>query len=169
MVEHASKEGLLNDIERAAHDYEKEFHGCSRCVFKALQDHLNLGDGAALRASTPLAAGVAMRGETCGALLGGLLAVGAATASHDLGDAGALNNSLAIGFRFVRRVEKELGTTSCEKIQTDRLGKFYSIADPEQYQAFIDAGGYVECSKVVGKIARMAAEFILDYRGKTKS
>jgi C_GCAxxG_C_C family probable redox protein len=169
MSEHTSREELLNDIERAAHHYEKEFHGCSRCVFKALQDRLNLGDGVALRASTPLAAGVAMRGETCGALLGGLLAVGATTASDELDDAEALNSSLAAGFRFVRRVEKELGTTICAKIQTDRLGKFYSIADPEQYQAFIDAGGYVECPKVVGKIARMAAEFILDYREKTKS
>jgi len=45
MVEHASREELLNDIERAAHNYEKEYHGCSRCVFKALQDYLNLGDG----------------------------------------------------------------------------------------------------------------------------
>jgi len=98
-----------------------------------------------------------------------LLAVGAATASDELDDAETLTNSLAAGFRFVRRVEKELGSTICTKIQTDRLGKFYSIADPEQYQAFIDAGGYVECPKVVGKIARMAAEFILDYKEKMKN
>lgn len=168
MAEHTSREELLNEVERTAHDYERDFHGCSRCVFKALQDHLHLGDGTALRASTPLAAGIAMRGETCGALLGGLLAVGVATASDELDDVEAINNSMAAGFRFVRRVEKEFGTTICAKIQTDRLGRFYSIADPEQYQAFIDVGGYVECPKVVGKVARIAAEFILDYRDKTK-
>ncbi len=168
MPEKASREELLNNVEETAHGYEKEFHGCSRCVFKALQDHLDLGDGVTLKASTPLAAGVAMRGETCGALIGGLLAVGIVTAQEDLKDSNVLNNSLAAGFRLARKVEKEFGTTNCTMIQTERLGRFYSLADPEQYKAFIEAGGYVECPKVVGKIARMTAEFILDYLSNKK-
>jgi C_GCAxxG_C_C family probable redox protein len=166
--EKISREELLKRIEETAHKYEKEFHGCSRCVFKALQDHFGLGDGSALKASTPLAAGVAMRGETCGALLGGLLAVGIVTAEEDLKDSNALNNSLAAAFRLAKKVEKEFGTTNCTTIQTDRLGRFYSLADPEQYKTFIEAGGYVECPKVVGKIARMTAESILDYLEKKK-
>ena len=166
MTDKQSRDELLDKIEKAAHDYERDFHGCSRCVLKPLQDHLDLGDDASLKASTPLAAGVAMRGETCGALLGGLLAVGIVTASEDLKDVNALTNSLASGFRLARIVEKEFGTTNCTKIQTDKLGRFYSLADPEQYKAFIEAGGYRECPKVVGKIARMTAEFILDYRDK---
>ena len=164
-----SREEILNKIEQTAHNYEKEFHGCSRCVFKALQDYLDLGDVSSLKASTPLAAGIAMRGETCGALIGGLLAVGIVTAKEDLKDSNALNNSLAAGFRLAKKIEKEFGTTNCTKIQTDRLGKFYSLADPEQYKAFIEAGGYIECPKVVAKIARMTAEFILDYLGKEKT
>jgi C_GCAxxG_C_C family probable redox protein len=167
MPDNKSREELLDKIEKEAHDYEKDFHGCSRCVLKPLQDNLDLGDEASLKASTTLAAGVAMRGETCGALLGGLLAVGIATASEDFKDVDALTNSLAAGFRLARKVEKEFGTTNCTKIQTDRLGRFYSLADPEQYKAFIEAGGYTECPKVVGKIARMTAEFILDHREKT--
>jgi C_GCAxxG_C_C family probable redox protein len=168
MRETRSKEELLDKIEDAASNCEKLFHGCSRCVFKALQDHLDLGDGSCLKASTPLAAGVAMRGETCGALLGGLLAVGVITAKENLEDADALNNSVASGFRLARKVEKEFGTTNCTRIQSDRLGRFYNLADPEQYGAFIEAGGYVECPKVVGKIARMTAEFILDYLERNK-
>ncbi|MBW1703390.1 MAG: C_GCAxxG_C_C family protein, partial [Deltaproteobacteria bacterium] len=83
MTDKQSRDELLDKIEKAAHDYERDFHGCSRCVLKPLQDHLNLGDDASLKASTTLAAGVAMRGETCGALLGGLLAVGIVTASEE--------------------------------------------------------------------------------------
>ena len=166
MPDYGSKEEILARIEKEAHDYERDFHGCSRCVLKPLQDNLDLGSEASLKASTPLAAGVAMRGETCGAFLGGLMAVGIATASEDLEDVNALTNSLAAGFRLARNVEKELGTTNCTKIQTDKLGRFYSLADPEQYKAFIEAGGYRECPKVVSKIARMTAEFILDYRDK---
>ena len=168
MSEKPSREELLDQIERDAHDYERDFHGCSRSVIKPLQDHLGLGDDQSLKASTPMAAGVAMRGETCGALLGGLMAVGMATASEDMTDTDALRNALAAGFRLARKVEKEFGTTNCTKIQTDRLGRFYSLADPEQYQAFIEAGGYTECLKVCGKIARMTADFILEYRDKSK-
>ena len=47
-----------------------------------------------------------------------------------------------------------------------RRGNLISLADPEQYKAFIKAGGYAECSKVVGKITRMTAEFILEYQDK---
>ena len=166
MPNNESREEFLDRIEKEAHNYEKNFHGCSRCVLKPLQDNLDLGDEASLKASTPLAAGVAMRGETCGALLGGLLAVGIATASDDIEDLDALANSLAVGFRLARNVEKEFGTTNCTKIQTDKLGRFYSLADPVQYKAFIEAGGYRECPKVVGKIARMTAALILDYRDK---
>jgi len=166
MPEKQSRTELLDKIEKAAHDYERDFHGCSRCVLKPLQDHLGLGDDSSLKASTTLAAGVAMRGETCGALLAGLMAVGIVTANEDLKDTDALTNSLASGFRLARKVEREFGTTNCTKIQTDKLGRFYSLADPEQYKAFIEAGGYRECPKVVGKIARMTAEFILDYQDR---
>ena len=72
MSEKPSREELLSRIEKEADNYERDSHGCSRCVLKPLQDHLNLGDDESFKASTPLAAGVAMRGETCGALLGGI-------------------------------------------------------------------------------------------------
>jgi len=168
MTEKLSREELLDRVEKAAYDYEKEFHGCSRCVFKALQDNLGIGDETALKASTPLAAGVAMRGETCGALLGGMLALGIVTASTDLKDSKASTNALASGYRLARKVEKELGTTNCTELQKATFGRFYSLADPAQYEAFIKVGGYEKCSKVCGKIARITASFILDYQDKIK-
>jgi len=46
--ENQSRTELLDKIEKAAHDYERDFHGCSRCVLKPLQDHLGLGDNSSL-------------------------------------------------------------------------------------------------------------------------
>jgi len=96
MEEKNIRDELLNKIEKEAHDYERDFHGCSRCVLKPLQDNLNLGDEASLKASTPLAAGVAMRGETCGAFLGGLLAVGIATAKRGSERCGCLDRFFSL-------------------------------------------------------------------------
>ncbi len=166
MIRQQSREEILNQIEKAAHDYEKEFHGCSRCVFKALQEFMDIGDDTSLKGSTPLAGGVAMRGETCGAFLGGLLALGIVTAREDFKDTESLTNSLSAGFRLAKRIEKEFGSTNCAEIQKSKLGRFYSLADPEQYKQFIEAGGYVECSKVVGKIARMTGDFIFEHLDK---
>ena len=166
MLESSFRADILDKIEKAAYDYEKDFHGCSRSIFKALQDHLNLGDIPTLKASTPLAAGVALRGEICGALLGGLLAIGIVTASEDFDDTDALTDSLAAGFRLVKKVEREFGTTNCIKMQTEKLGRSFRFDDPEEYKKFIQAKDYVKCPQVVSKIARMTAEFILDYQTK---
>lgn len=38
MQEKKYRDELLNKIEKEAHDYERDFHGCSRCVLKPLQD-----------------------------------------------------------------------------------------------------------------------------------
>lgn len=162
MNKELSKEELLDRIEQTAHNYERDHHGCSRSALRALQEHLKLGDASTLKAATPLAAGVAMRGETCGALLAGLLAVGLATASEQVEDEKAFFDSLAAGFRFCRRFEKEMGSSLCHDIQKARFGRWFDMANPEEYEEFIKAGGYIECPKVVGKASRLAAEFILE-------
>ena len=161
------REELLDKIEKAAHDYEWDYHGCSRCALRAVQEHLNLGGDLTIQASTPLAAGIAMRGEACGAMLGGLLAVGLATASKDMADEAALNRSLAAGFRYVRRFEKEMGTISCRDIQMAKFGRFYNIADLNEYEEAKKVGIYDEeaTPKVVGKASQLAAEFILELQG----
>jgi len=164
MTQGLSKEELLDKIEETAHNYERDYHGCSRCTLHALQEHLGLGNELTFQASTPLAAGVAMRGETCGALLGGLLAVGLATASKEMGDLAAASGSTAMGFRYARRFERAMGSSICRDIMTARLGRFFNLADVKEYEEFGKAGGYRECAEVVGKAARLAAEFILELR-----
>ena len=157
-----SKEELLDRIEETARNYERKYHGCSRCVLLSLQEHLNLGNDLTFQASTPLGGGAAMRGETCGALLGGLLAVGLATASKEIEDEAALASSLAAGFRYARRFEKAIGCSICREIMEAKLGRYFSLADPKEYEQFKEAGGYEVCSNVVGQASRLAAEFILE-------
>lgn len=162
MAQQLSKAQLLDKIEEEAYNYEKEYHGCSRCTLLPIQKYLKLGDSSTLRASAPLAGGIAMTGETCGALLGGLLAVGLATADEKMENQTAFLNSLVAGFRYYRRFKTEMGNTRCRDLQMARLGRYYNMADPKEYEEFIKAGAYIECSKIVAKASRLAAEFILE-------
>lgn len=167
MVQQSQQE-FLDRVEKTAHDYEAKYHGCSRCVVQALLDHLKLGDGSVFKASIPLAAGIAMKGETCGALIGGIMILGLALGSDNIEDENWMD-SLIAGYRLFRRFEKEIGSTSCGEIQQARLGRAFNIADPEDYEEFKKAGGYVECPKVVGKAARLTAQMILELTGKCKN
>ena len=168
-MQELSKEELLDKIEKTAREYEANYHGCTRCVLLPLQENLDLGDDLTFQASTPLAGGVAMRNETCGALLGGLLAVGLVTASKKIENEAALYDSLAAGFRFFRRFEKAMGNSLCSEIQKEKFGRAFNMADVKDYEALKEAGGYDidrGCPQVVGKAARLAAEFILELREK---
>ncbi|MBE9514203.1 MAG: C-GCAxxG-C-C family protein [Chloroflexi bacterium] len=162
MPRELSRTVLLDKIEKAAYEYERKFHGCSRCTLLPLQEYLELGDGSALRAAVPLAGGIAMTGDTCGALLGGLLAVGLATADEDMENREAFLDSLVAGFRFYRKFKQDIGHTTCRDIQMEKLGRYYNMADPEEYEEFTKAEGYLECAKVAARASRLAAEFILE-------
>ena len=72
------RERLLRKIEQHAHDYEVVYWGCSQAVLYTLQRHLQLDDGGAFRAASPFAGGVARMREVCGALVGGVMAIGLA-------------------------------------------------------------------------------------------
>lgn len=162
MSNSASREELLQTIEDEACALEKQYHGCPRCVLIPIQKHLGLGNSQVSLASIPLAGGIALTGNTCGALLGGLLAVGLAVADEDVENSQAFLDAMRSGFRFLRRCEKEFGATTCRDLQTARLGAFYSMASQEEHQKFVKAGGYDVCSQLVGKASRLAAEFILE-------
>ena len=161
-----SREQLLQTIEDEACAIERQHHGCSRCALIPIQKHLGLGNSQVALASTPLAGGIALTGNTCGALLGGLLAVGLAVADEDIENSQAFLDAMGSGFRFVRRFQKEFDATTCRDLQTARLGAFYSMASPEEYKEFVRIGGYDVCSKLVGRASRLAAEFILELHDK---
>jgi len=86
-----SKAKTIDRVAKAAYDNNRAYEGCARCVLHALQTHLNImGDEkaftAAFKSSTALSAGVARKGETCGALIGALMAVGLEKGTERLDD-----------------------------------------------------------------------------------
>ncbi len=84
------------------------------------------------------------------------------TASEKMEDQEAFNQSMAAGFRLMEKFDKEFGSSNCSELQKKRLGRSFNLADPNDYQEFIKAGGYIECSKLAGKATRLIAEFVWD-------
>jgi C_GCAxxG_C_C family probable redox protein len=159
----AFREELLNRIEETAYAYEHDYHGCSQCVLLALQEHLKIGNEATFRAASPLAAGVALMGDSCGALLGGMMALGLAFGREKVEDFGALAMSALKARALYARFQQEFGSCLCRDVMAAQLGRFYDLAT--EYEGFQEAGGYERCPRVVSKTARMAAELILAESG----
>lgn len=157
-------EQILDRIEEAAYKYAIEFGGSARCLLKALQDHLDLGPHICLKGLTPFTCGIATGEGTCGAVLGGMFAVGLLFGNEDLNDHQAFKDSTLAGFKLVAEVQKEIGTTKCTEIQQERLGESFNLADPEQFRAFVKKGGQRECAVLVAKVARITADFIMNYQ-----
>jgi len=161
---------FLNKIEQEASRCEKEVHGCGRCVLAALMDQFELGDKASVdliqKAVLPLSGGIAQKRNTCAAALGGLMGIGIVFFPGKLEDAQIedIMKVMALGRKFYSGFEKEIGHIRCYDIREAELGRCFDTADPDEYEKFVKAGGYELCSSVVGKAARLAAEFILEIR-----
>ena len=156
---------LWEKIGAAAYNYEKTYHGCSQCVLAALQEHLQIGNKESFRAASALAGGVARMGEICGALLGGVMAIGLAYGREQLED-GRVSpqyaKAMELAANLYRRFEGELGSTRCWDIQEASLGRSFDLKDPIQREEFVGAGGYEKCSEVAQKAAQLTTKVILE-------
>lgn len=138
-----------------------------------MQEEFGLGDLQSFKAATLLAGGVARRGETCGALLGALMALGLAMGRERIEDTETYQQTMAPGQDVSRRFQIELHnqfdfsspleTTLCRDIQARIYGRAFDMVDTEDRQAFLDAGGHSAqgCPKVSAVAAQVAAEELM--------
>lgn len=163
---------LARNIRQKAHFFDR-FSGCSQSVLLALQEGLGIGDLQSFKTATVLSGGVARRGETCGALVGGLMALGLVMGRERIEDTeqyvkamGAANEVCDL---FQEALEKEfnfptaLKSTLCQEIQRGIYGRSFDIRDPVEREAFYEAGGHSDegCYKVCGIAAEVTAKKLL--------
>jgi C_GCAxxG_C_C family probable redox protein len=168
-----TKEEIISDIHEQAYRTQMNYRGCTQVVVKALMDHLNMFSQEVFKAATPFAAGVARKGEQCGALTGALMAIGLCFGRNDLKEAGQpkefgespYSKTQDLAGELYDRFKDFWGTTRCFDIQEKLVGKKLDAKDPD-VQKMVASGEYFDvlskaCCNVSASAAKMAAEIIL--------
>ncbi len=136
-------------------------------MLAALQAKLGGIGQEVFKAGSCLSGGVVGRGETCGALSGGMLAIGNEVGRERLEDLAQLRKARDIATELYLRFQEEVGHTLCAEIHKLKFGRTYRLYDPADQKAFHEAGGHGDdgCPVVCTTAARIAADIILRLRG----
>ena len=156
-----SRDEILDRVGKKAGDYEELFASCAQGTLLALQEEFGFGDSQTLKAATAMP-GIALRGETCGAVMGAIMALGIALGREKPDDFVALQKATGAARKLCREFEKEFGSCNCRDVQHRIFGRSYNLADPADQDAFIKADASGKCRAPAEKAARIAAEIIID-------
>ena len=128
-----------------------------------------MGSKEVFKAGSALAAGVAEKGETCGALTGAIMAIGTLVGRERLEDKEQLQISMEVADQIYVLFREKVGHTLCSEIHKIRYGRAYRLYVPEESEAFHHMGGHSRkgCPEVCGIAAKIAAEVIFDLKRKS--
>ena len=162
------KKELIGTIGQTACDNERIYHGCARSTLNALQVHLGLEPeavSALVKAAALIGGGVAQTGESCGALLAGLMAIGLVYETGKMEDSRtcpAHQEALSHGITFSDRFKSEFGALRCHDVQKGLFGRYYDLRNPEDSAKFRESD-HTKCEDVVcRRVSQLAAEVILE-------
>ena len=155
---------VRHELDEKVRKYLLLSGNCAQTSFVTLQKQFELDGDLVLKALTAFP-GIALRGETCGAVTGGLMALGLIFGREELDDERGFQTALSSARTFCQRFEKEFGSTMCGDIQESEFGRRYDLTDPEQIVEWQAAGPLGKCAVVVGKAVRIVAEIIAAEEG----
>jgi C_GCAxxG_C_C family probable redox protein len=145
-------------FEEAARENLQRYGNCAQASFAVLQNHYGLEGDGIIRALSPFP-GVGLRGDTCGAVTGSLMALGLMFGRGDGEEYSKFLEVAAMARDFCTRFAESLGSTKCGDIHEVHLGRRFDLADSEEREEFgATAGGL--CAKVVATGVGIATEII---------
>ena len=122
------------------------------------------GDSAEVLKAATAMPGVALRGETCGAVIGPIMALGLEFGRDRPEDHEAFLRTLQAAHRFSRIFEEEFGSCMCAGVQERLFGRGFDLLDPADMQEFAACGAASKCRIPAGRAVRIAGEMILAAR-----
>jgi len=170
MLPEGTKEEILERVAKKAGDYEEAAISCSQGTLAALQEEFNLAGGEDVIKAATFMPGIASRKETCGALTGGLMALGLAFGRDRVNNPEPNTPEAKEQFfkfrekawRFCEEFKKEFGSTMCGDIRPAIMGRDYNSMDPKDRQQFLADDGPKKCRVPAEKAARIAVSILLE-------
>lgn len=159
MAEMRMSEDRVRALEKGVNQNLNTSKNCAQTSFVVLQQEFGLQGKEILKALTPFP-GIALRGETCGAVIGCMMALGLVYGREDLGDWKGYLRSLPPTRRFCRRFESEHGSTACAEILEVTMGRKYDLADRVDSLKYAASGGKKACAKIITSAVVIAAELM---------
>lgn len=144
-----------------AFEYDVKYGCCPQCVLTAVKETVGYVSDETIKASHGLSGGGALSGAgACGALTGGLMALGAKRGRDaDKLDKGRCMKNFQEGNKLVERFRETFGGIACQELQQRFTGNTYDMWQPEQYQAFSDARGD-QCAHATAEVTRWVVEML---------
>lgn len=162
----APDDELVTKAAHLAFSYEQTVGSCPQCVLAALMETLGIGNQTVIQAADSLAGGTALSTEgTCGALAGGMLALGLLTGrSYQAFQRGDNKRRVFVSTqKLYDRFVAEYGSPVCKRVQEAIMGRSFDLRNPRDYAAFEEAGGHRDkCPEVAANVARWTADIIVN-------
>ncbi len=158
--------------KKKAHEYERDYGGCAQSVLGALQEEFGIGNKDSFKAASVLTGGIARQGETCGAIIGALSALGLVSGRERIEDIDtyktAIESAAGLYTRFKEELKNQFGfkgeleSTLCRHIQEMVFGRSFNLTNKEGFQEFLAAGCHSDtgCPRVCGIAAQVGASEI---------
>jgi len=150
-----NKDQFVADLKKRTFDTEMKCHGCAQVIVQTFLDVFEEDNIPVSMASSPFAAGLALTGNNCGAVIGGLMALGLVYGRKDVNE--GMPGILA-GIRPMRRLVKYFNETYQDINCRDITGT--DLADPEKATAYFEAGGLKKCATMMADVAGFVGDII---------
>lgn len=155
------KEEAAQRAAEIARELELDYGCCPQCVLSAVKDTVGFVTNETIKASHGLSGGGGLTGlGMCGALTGGLLALGVKRGRDaDKFHKGKYIGNFKAGEKLVSRFKNEFGGLTCQELQHKFTGRTYDMWNADEYQAFDKARGE-ECANTTEKVTRWVVEMM---------
>ncbi|MFX1405906.1 MAG: C-GCAxxG-C-C family protein [Promethearchaeota archaeon] len=161
-----NKQNISRKAFELGQKYERECTGCAQTVIAAIFDALGIWNDDVFKSASGLADGLGLTGDgACGALVGASMVIGYlfGRERNDFKDMMKPMKSYALVKKLHDIYIKEYGSCRCYNVQEKLLGRTYNLWDADELKEAFHSGMMNHCSKLVGNVAKLATEIILDH------
>jgi C_GCAxxG_C_C family probable redox protein len=160
-----SKKEILDKAYELGKKYEMQCTGCAQTAIAAIFEALGIWNEDVFKAASGLADGLGLTGDgSCGALVGSSMVIGYLFGRErkDFKDMYKPMKSYALVKKLHDSYVDKFGSCRCFDVQTKLMGRTYNLWDADELKKAFKSGMMNYCSDLVGNVAKMAVQIILD-------